>query len=387
MSSLQSTTYMEHLKEGILPTPLSQRNFRDYYLDLFSLDSDDTEYIAQQAAAHKLCTQEFNKNPGSQDWNLTNESTTSGPTQKTISTNTAERKTYRKDRHDTRKEQTWKTKQRNYYDELFSSDSDEESTCTISTENKYIFDLSNLPNNTNNNIKKPLTSIQKHEAYNTSSDMEISSTEKSQTNTELSTNSHHSQSFDSNTHEELEDDMNSLYSKLSFDSLNYLDEEEIIRLQRGAYIKQSLSNTESSSYTEPKDNNDIQTDKIVCHNIQNKYDHMAAAEMVLQEQITFAALQEPSATGRHENIAWNAFKKRELASARITSYETQHQVILYDAWRWGGKELTDFQSQQNGRLVSIAFEFGDKQQLGIISIYAITAASHRNNEEKKWKIN
>jgi len=51
MSSLQSTKYMEYLKEGILPTPLTQRNFRDYYLDLFSLDSDDTEYMAQQAAA------------------------------------------------------------------------------------------------------------------------------------------------------------------------------------------------------------------------------------------------------------------------------------------------------------------------------------------------
>jgi len=385
MSSLQSDKYMEHMKEGNFFTHPTQKGYRDYYLDLFSQDSNDTEYIAQQVAARKLCTQEFNKNPELQEWNLTNESTTSGSTQKTISTNTVERKTYRKDVHNTRKEQSWKIKQRDYYDELFSSDSDEESTCTNNAENEYIFDLSDLPNNTENNIKKPPTSPQQCNEPTTSSDMDISSTDGSQTNTYLCTNSHQSQSIDSNTDEELEDDMHTFYSKVSFDSLDYLDEEEVIRLQRGTYAKQSLSNTENSPNAESRDENDIQTDKIICHNIQNKYDHMAAAEMILHEQITFAALQEPSATGRHENAAWNAFKKRELASARITSYETQHQVIIYDAWRWGGKEMTDFQSQQNGRLVSIAFEFGNKQQLGIISVYAVTASSHRTNEERKME--
>jgi len=49
----------------------------------------------------------------------------------------------------------------------------------------------------------------------------------------------------------------------------------------------------------------------------------------------------------------------------------------------GGKELSDFQSHQNGRLVSIAFEFRNKQQLGIISIYAVTASYHTNDKERK----
>ena len=221
--------------------------------------------------------------------------------------------------------------------------------------------------------------------------MEISHEQSEHDITTTSGISQHSQSIDSgrepnsiqnsvdamHNHLGKNEDVSSQKSVWSIDSINYLDEADITRLQRGTYIKQELPDSNSETQQ------NVQTDKIICHNVQNKYEHMAAAEMMLREQITFAALQEPSSTARKNNAAWDAFKRRELSSARITSYETQHQVILFDAWRWGGKELTDFQSLQNGRLISIAFEFGDKQQLGIISIYAITASSHKNNEERK----
>jgi len=385
MSSLQSDKYMEHLKEGILSTPLSQRNFRDYYLDLFSLDSDDTEYIAQQAAAHKLCTQEFNKNSGSQEWNLTHENTTLYSTENIESIQSKENTLYNQDKYVNSEVRKGKARQGNYHDKLFSSDSDEESsTCSSSTANKYIFDLSNLSHKIENDTRKHSISNQEHNDLTTCSDMEISSTDWS---------SQHSQSINSNGKDynnqnkadrtydgsEENEDMHSQQSTWSDDSINYLDEIEIERLQRGTYIQQELSKNNSEIQ------HDIQTDKIICHNVQNKYEHMSAAEMILKEEITFAALQEPSSTGRKDNIAWSAFKRRELSSARITSYETQHQVILYDAWRWGGKELTDFQSFQNGRLTSIAFEFGEKQQLGIISIYSITASSHKDEHERKME--
>jgi len=355
MSSLQNTNFLGHVKQGIHPTPFTQKSDRDYYIDLFSQASDDTEYIAQHLAAQKLCTQGFNKNPELQEWHLTNDSTISSPEKYTAnSTHTQKTKSYNQAKQDKPKGSLGINKQRDYYDELFSSDSDEDSTNSNNTGNMYTFDLSILSENLRDKTK---TSKQNDNEPNTSSDMDISSTEKSQDSTTSIENSYQSQSIESNTHQKQklnnshlnsssnsakcnnaftkEDETKSQHSEISIDSLDYLDEEEIIRLQRGTYIKQTLTNTKSAHLTNPEETINVQSDKIICHNIQNKYDHMAAAEMILKEQITFAALQEPSATGRHDNTAWNAFKKRELASARITSYETQHQVILYDAWRWG----------------------------------------------------
>ena len=189
MPSLQSTKYIEHLKEGILSTPLTQKSYRDYYLDLFSLDSDDTEYIAQQVAARKLCTQEFNTNPGSQEWNLTNESKSLRAAEKTESIQTKERISSNQDKYENPEIQRGKVRLKNYHKKLFSSDSDEESTCSNSTANKYIFDLSNLSQKIEKDTRMHSISNHERNEFTTCSDMEISSTDWS---------SQYSQSINSN---------------------------------------------------------------------------------------------------------------------------------------------------------------------------------------------
>jgi len=121
------------------------------------------------------------------------------------------------------------------------------------------------------------------------------------------------------------------------------------------------------------------TDKIATYNVQNKYDHVSAAELMIKENLTFIAFQEPFLSSNAPADSWQAFSKCELQSTRIDCYQTHHQIILVDTFRWGGKILTAFESYLNGRITGMAFHFGNGKKLGIISIYASSAEVHNND--------
>jgi len=121
------------------------------------------------------------------------------------------------------------------------------------------------------------------------------------------------------------------------------------------------------------------TDKIATYNVQNKYDHVSAAELMFKENITFIAFQEPFHSSNAPVDSWQSFSKCELQSSRLDCYQTHHQIILVDTFRWGGKTLTAFESYINGRITGISFQFGDGKKLGIISIYASSAEIHNND--------
>jgi len=121
---------------------------------------------------------------------------------------------------------------------------------------------------------------------------------------------------------------------------------------------------------------DRHLDKIMSFNIQNKFDHSVAASLMIEQDITFLALQEPFGCQAQASKTWKSFVKCELQSARIDCFESQHQVILIDSWKWGGKVLSAYDAQLNGRFTSISFKFGDGKTLGIISIYASSAETH-----------
>ena len=127
---------------------------------------------------------------------------------------------------------------------------------------------------------------------------------------------------------------------------------------------------EASSVT-PMQLPEIHEDIIGTFNIQNKYDHNIAAQLFLDGNFTFLALQEPVASHNKVKDAWKSCRKLELDSARITCHETHHQIIMYDAWKWGGKILSSFGNKLNGRIAHIAFEFDHGHKLGIISVYAL----------------
>jgi len=137
--------------------------------------------------------------------------------------------------------------------------------------------------------------------------------------------------------------------------------------------------------TQSKINEDI----IACFNVRNKYEHNAAAELFMQENLSFLSIQEPFCSRHKVSDSWKAFRMLELDSARIRCFETPYQVILFDTWKWGGKLLYPFQSRQYGRVTSIAFNFGKNQKLGIISVYApsnVHAASQSNEPNNSLKI-
>jgi len=142
---------------------------------------------------------------------------------------------------------------------------------------------------------------------------------------------------------------------------------------------------------------DNEKDKIGSFNIRNKYDHDLAAFFMMKENLTFLSLQEPySSVAQTSSKSWTSYKKSELESARITCYETPLQIILFDSWKWGGGGIiSPFQSLHHGRITSIAFGFDDNQNNGIISIYAPTkecATSIKEDErpifltsQRMWK--
>jgi len=101
----------------------------------------------------------------------------------------------------------------------------------------------------------------------------------------------------------------------------------------------------------------------------------------------FLSLQEPHASHNNVSDTWKSCRRLELESARISCHETHHQVILYNAWKWGGKVISNFESKQNGRIVHIAFQFEDNAYLGIISIYALARGGGSNaDQDQKEKL-
>jgi len=128
------------------------------------------------------------------------------------------------------------------------------------------------------------------------------------------------------------------------------------------------------------------TDIIGSFNIQNKYEHSIAARLFVDGQFSFLSLQEPRASHNKTQDSWKNCQRLELNSAAITCHETHHQIILYDSWKWGGKVISDFHSELDGRIAHIAFKFDGEQILGIISVYALARGGDGQEKERKEEL-
>jgi len=234
--------------------------------------------------------------------------------------------------------------------------------------------------------------LQEASSIFTSSDMDISSSESSADSISFRTSESDSRSIGSglcedsladhclhpdypigNLNTNADDQSRTIPDQTPPPVISFLDEEEIASLL-GENVK--LPPPQTREVLE-KDNVDV----IASFNVRNKYDHITAAELLINEKITFLSIQEPYASSHKAAESWKAFQKLELQTARISCYETPYQMILFDAWKWGGKVLTAFQSLQYGRIASISFDLGDKLKLGIISIYAPTKDSNPSSVE------
>ena len=310
---------------------------------------------------------------------------------------------------------------RNYYDQLFSSDSeddefDESSDMSIS-ESEYSFKSPHSPDSsdsdmsissgevTNNSIVD--TPLQNQHIHNDTNNIPFQASK----NGKLYFDNIPS-NLEKNTHI---DSFNSDMS-ISTDFDSFLDESSLTTISSqstGNSVNSQLE--ELSNLEEWKDGNETwgissllsqkeidnllgvneierpkptleklpnqEIDKIGTFNIRNKYDHDLAAYFMMKEKITFLSLQEPFSNVKEESTTWSTYRTHELESARITCYETPFQVILFDSWKWGGKIISPFNSIHHGRATSIAFEFEKGQKLGIISIYAPTKECSKSLNE------
>ena len=107
-----------------------------------------------------------------------------------------------------------------------------------------------------------------------------------------------------------------------------------------------------------------------CFNIQNKFEHMKAAELFLLGKFSILSFQEPFATrSTNNNESWNTFMVRDLSVARIHATITKHQVLFLDEQVWGGRFEEDIRTVQDGRGISVLLNAGNGDFWGIISIY------------------
>jgi len=277
---------------------------------------------------------------------------------------------------------------RNYYDQLFSSDSEDEENddssdmsisdtdCSRETatphscQGKSVFSFNN---DVNSNYPNSDMSISDDDtAKSSSSDMSISSTDSNTIESYISESSLISDSGNQSSSSTIPDeDSLSLCSVEEWHDGNdtwgmakLLDEKSINNLLGIEELPRPPPTKEVQQ------NNEI--DKIGTFNIQNKYEHDIAAFLMIKENITFLSIQEPFPISNSTDTSWANYRKFELESARICCYETPYQIILFDSWKWGGKIISPFQSSHNGRVTGIAFGFDGDQKLGIISVYAST---------------
>jgi len=313
-------------------------------------------------------------------------------------------------------QQDQKAENRNYYDQLFSSDSEDEED-----ENPLSSDMSISESDTTNN-KHDATFRSSKTFCSTSSDMSISLSEFSsennnsqsenlsenttipgtfmfsnlpksiadkQTNgTDLHschTSMSSSSSFETHSSSDISSEASSTENSEASSTENWFKEKDvygITELLNQSEIDDLLGINEIPRETPTQETLPRhEVDKIGSFNIRNKYDHDIAAFFMMQENLTFLALQEPYAATNSTSASWNSYKKLELESARITCYETHFKIILFDSWKWGGKIISPFRSEHQGRATSIAFGFGDNQKLGIVSIYASTQECSQYDKE------
>jgi len=344
MSSIIDKTFMQHVhnenendsKLNLLSV-MDKVDERDYYSQLFSLNSEDTEFCAQRDACRNMHTQ---------DWTETSQTDEDKWEDISITSSSSSGSSY--------------------YNLQETDDHSDHSFAAHPTTDKMAQDFIQNINliHQNNDIQS-----------DSNSDMSISSGSSSM-----------EEYYQDCGQVEEEGDTGSTQSHSSYDSLGFLDEKEIFNCFKGDILDDTAQKKwEQNLYKEVDDEANV--DIIATYNIQNRYDHMLAAEMMMQQNFTFLALQEPHASHHRQKQGWSDFRCKELASARITAYETDLQVILYDNWKWGGKEISKFESLQNGRIAAIAFGFRNKQKLGIISIYGITESYDSDEKSKKDTLN
>ena len=250
------------------------------------------------------------------------------------------------------------TQERDYYENLFTPDSDyqhenldDTSISTAAVNSPKIFKFDNMPQE----LFKVPTTNGTHDRVKHMTQEEFSETSSLSSVTSGSTESLSCLESIPNTFHPIDDELPPLSTFMNDDDIRTLLEGEHHLPPHDIHEKQV----------------ELNEDIIACFNVQNQYDHLMATSLFLKEKLSFLAIQEPFSSQHKVSESWRAFRLMEMQSARIQCFETPYQVVMYDSWKWGGKILYPFKSEQYGRVTSIAFQL-DSKKIGFISVYAAT---------------
>ena len=191
-----------------------------------------------------------------------------------------------------------------------------------------------------------------------------------------------------------------LANNLNIEGGSYLENVSLSSSEHSEKVLYEVKNTiVNEKLSEPnKSVPDIQniknviTDRIATFNVQNRYEYIIGAELMLKENLTLLCLQEPFDSKYKTNQSWISKKRNELNGARIRCIEHKHQVILIDNIKWGGKEICEENlCFQDGRVITLMFKFGQdfsnvQQIFGFISCYAVSGRGKSKSGIDKDKI-
>jgi len=115
--------------------------------------------------------------------------------------------------------------------------------------------------------------------------------------------------------------------------------------------------------------------RIATWNINNGFDHLAIASIMVKKDIDILALQEPRLSNSTKDDVWIATMRKELRKSKLELITTQFSYLVFDEQTSGAALASIIRQVSNvqGRLLSVTFKTDDLWEVHtVISIYAVT---------------
>jgi exonuclease III len=117
------------------------------------------------------------------------------------------------------------------------------------------------------------------------------------------------------------------------------------------------------------------TTRVATWNINNGFDHLAIASIMVKKDIDILALQEPRLSNSTKDDVWIATMRKELRKSKLELITTQFSYLVFDEQTSGAALASIIRQVSNvqGRLLSVTFKTDDLWEVHtVISIYAVT---------------
>ena len=118
--------------------------------------------------------------------------------------------------------------------------------------------------------------------------------------------------------------------------------------------------------------------KVTCiasWNVNNGFDHLAIASIMLKQDIDIFAIQEPRISNSSKDDIWLNTMRKELRKCKLEIITSQFSYLIFDEQTSGAALASVIRhvSKVHGRILSVTFKSNDHWEAhSVISVYAVT---------------